>query len=89
MTIREARNKLLENQHIIGRAYRDTVIADLMIVPQGVGINYITAIEELSEQEEDYASLLADFRNFALLVTFTEPYSQALPLATVLAGLSP
>jgi hypothetical protein len=86
MTINEARSKLTENQYLIGRTYQGTPIADILIVPKGVGLHFITAIEELSEQEEDYAPLLADFRNFVLVVTFSHPHLQALALDIVLAG---
>ena len=88
MTLNDARGKLAENQYLIGLNYQETCIADILIVPRGVGLHFVTAIEELSEQEEDYEPLLADFKNFMLLVTFTRPCSQAIALDVVLAGLA-
>lgn len=87
MTIEAASRKLIENQNLIGSTYQGAAIADILIIPKGVGNHYVSAIEELSEQEEDYSPLLNGFKKFTLMVTFAHPYLQAISLDAVLAKL--
>jgi len=39
MTINDARSKFSKNQSLIGLDYKGTPIADILIVPKGVGLN--------------------------------------------------
>lgn len=87
MNLTQAKKELRQYRYLIGHCYREVLIADILIMPIGVGRGFIMAVEELSEQEGDYFFSLKDFKHFVLLATFAHPYLQAIAVSIILENL--